>query len=114
MPATLTPTEIDVGAGEGTSDRKAPLFNVVLLDDDEHTYAYVIEMLMRLFLFGEASAYRHAVEVDTLGRTVVLTSELEQAQFACDQIHGFGRDPRMAISRGSMRAVVEPAADGTG
>jgi len=87
-----------------------PLYNVVLLDDDEHTYDYVIEMLQGLFLISEAQAFRHAVEVDTAGRTVVLTCELPQAEFARDQIHAYGSDWRMPNSKGSMSAIVEPAA----
>jgi ATP-dependent Clp protease adaptor protein ClpS len=87
-----------------------PLYNVVLLDDDEHTYDYVIEMLCRLFAFAEGQAYQKAVEVDSTGRTIVITCELEQAEFARDQIHGYGADPRMPQSKGSMSAVIEPAA----
>jgi len=87
-----------------------PLFHVVLLDDDEHTYDYVIEMLQKLFLFSQAKAFQHAVEVDTSGRTIVLTCELPQAEFARDQIHAYGADPRMPNSKGSMSAVIEPAA----
>jgi ATP-dependent Clp protease adaptor protein ClpS len=86
-----------------------PLYNVVLLDDDEHTYDYVIEMLTKLFLLSTADAFRHAVEVDTMGRTIVLTCELPQAEFARDQIHGYGADWRMAQSKGSMSAIIEPA-----
>ena len=90
-------------------ERRVPLYHVVLLDDDEHTYDYVIEMLQRLFLFSRAEAFRHAVEVDTVGRTIVITCELPQANFARDQIHAYGADPRMPNSKGSMSAVVEPA-----
>jgi len=86
-----------------------PLFNVVLLDDDEHTYDYVIEMLQKLFLFSRTKAFQHAVEVDTAGRTVLLTCELPQAEFARDQIHAFGVDWRMPQSKGSMSAIIEPA-----
>jgi len=46
-----------------------PLYHVVLLDDDVHTYDYVIEMLQKLFLLPVADAFRHAVEVDSTGRT---------------------------------------------
>ena len=49
------------------------LWNVVLLNDDDHTYDYVIEMLMRLFLKTADEAYRNAVEVDSTGRTIVMT-----------------------------------------
>lgn len=89
-----------------------PLFHVVLLDDDDHTYDYVIEMLQKIFCCSLDDAYRHAVEVDTTGRTIVITCELPQAEFARDQIHAYGPDRRMPRSHGSMRAVVEPAARG--
>jgi ATP-dependent Clp protease adaptor protein ClpS len=85
------------------------LFHVVLLDDDEHTYDYVVEMLQKLFFLGVETALRHAVEVDMTGRTVVITCERAEAEFGRDQIHAFGADPRMPKSKGSMSAVVEPA-----
>jgi ATP-dependent Clp protease adaptor protein ClpS len=89
-----------------------PLFRVVLLDDDDHTYDYVIEMLTKIFFFGWEQAFRHAEEVDRVGRTVLITCERPEAEYARDQIHGFGRDWRMARSKGSMSAVVEPVAPG--
>ncbi len=87
-----------------------PLYNVVLLDDDDHTYEYVIEMLGAIFLFPPEVAFKHAVEVDTTGRTVVMTCEREQAEFGRDQIMAYGADPRMPRSKGSMTAIVEPTA----
>jgi ATP-dependent Clp protease adaptor protein ClpS len=94
-----------------TSDQQdfTPLYHVVLLDDDDHTYDYVIEMLEKLFIFSREKAFRHAVEVDTCGRTVLLTLPLPEAEFARDQIHAYGPDWRMERSRGSMSAVIEPA-----
>jgi ATP-dependent Clp protease adaptor protein ClpS len=86
-----------------------PLYRVVLLDDNDHTYDYVIEMLQRIFIFSLEQAYRHAEEVDRRGRTVLITCELPEAEFARDQIHAYGRDPRLARSVGSMSAIVEPA-----
>jgi ATP-dependent Clp protease adaptor protein ClpS len=88
---------------------KTPLYHVVLLDDNDHTYDYVIEMLQRLFVFSVEQAFHHAQEVDTCGRTIVITCELPAAEFARDQILGYGRDPRLPRSKGSMSAVVEPA-----
>jgi ATP-dependent Clp protease adaptor protein ClpS len=90
-------------------DQKVPLYNIVLLDDDQHTYEYVVEMLQKLFACGETDAWTHAVEVDTTGRTIVMTCELAQAEFGRDQIHAYGADPRMPKSKGSMSAIVEPA-----
>ncbi|MBM3749276.1 MAG: ATP-dependent Clp protease adaptor ClpS, partial [Acidobacteria bacterium] len=48
--------------------------------------------------------------VDTTGRTIVITCELPQAEFARDQIQSYGPDPRLPQSKGSMRAIIEPAA----
>ncbi len=94
-----------------TTEREelVPLFHVVLLDDDDHTYDYVVEMLCNLFVLPAEVAFRHAVEVDTTGRTVVMTCERAQAEFGRDQIHAYGADPRMPRSKGSMRALIEPA-----
>jgi len=89
-----------------------PLYRVVLLDDDDHTYDYVIEMLQKIFVFSLDQAYRHAEEVDTCGRTVLITCELPEAEFARDQIHAYGPDWRLPRSKGSMSAIVEPAGCG--
>ena len=91
-------------------EQTPPLWNVVLLDDDAHTYDYVIEMLMRLFLKTATEAYQHAVEVDSTGRTIVMVCEKEAAEFARDQIQNYGADFRLARSAGSMSAILEPAA----
>jgi ATP-dependent Clp protease adaptor protein ClpS len=90
-------------------DRLVPLYRVVLLDDNDHTYDYVIEMLQKIFIFALEQAYRHAEEVDRCGRTVLITCELREAEYARDQIHAYGPDWRLPRSKGPMSAVVEPA-----
>ena len=93
------------------SQEHGRLFHVVLLDDDEHTYDYVIEMLQKLFFFPLDTAFQHAVEVDTKGRTIVITCALPEAEFGRDQIQGYGADPRMPESKGSMSAILVPASN---
>lgn len=90
-------------------EQLTPLYRVVLLDDNDHTYDYVIEMLQEIFIFSLEQAYRHAEEVDRSGRTVLITCELPAAEFARDQIHAYGPDWRLPRSMGSMSAVIEPA-----
>jgi ATP-dependent Clp protease adaptor protein ClpS len=87
--------------------RLVPLYRVVLLDDNDHSYDYVIEMLQKLFILTLDEAFRRAEEVDRCGRTVILTCELPQAEFARDQIHAYGPDPRIPRCKGSMSAIVE-------
>lgn len=89
--------------------RTAPMWHVVLLDDDDHTYDYVIEMLGRLFGHGLDQALRMAAEVDHSGRVVVATTHFERAEFKQHQIHAYGPDWRIEQCAGSMRATLEPA-----
>ena len=111
MPAVVTPRPaIAPGTETAERERATPLYRVVLLDDNDHTYDYVIEMLQTIFVFSVDKAYQHAEEVDRCGRTVLITCELPQAEFARDQIHAFGPDWRLPRSKGSMSAIVEPAA----
>jgi ATP-dependent Clp protease adaptor protein ClpS len=89
--------------------RLEPLYHVVLLDDDDHTYDYVIEMLGKLFGHSRETAFRMACEVDASGRVIVATLPLERAEVKRDQIHAYGADPRIPRCAGSMSAILEPA-----
>ncbi len=86
-----------------------PPYNVVLLDDDDHSYEYVILMLKRVFGHPVEKGYEMAQEVDATGRVVVATTNLEQAELKRDQIQAFGPDPLIPRCAGSMSATVEPA-----
>ena len=86
-----------------------PMYHVILLNDEDHTYDYVVEMLTKIFGFSETRAFSHAVEVDTKGTTILITCDLEKAEHKRDLIHAYGADWRLARSLGSMAAVVEPA-----
>jgi ATP-dependent Clp protease adaptor protein ClpS len=94
-----------------THRKKQPLYNVILLDDDDHTYEYVIGMLRKLFGHTAEYAYELASEVDQTGCVVLDTTTLERAELKRDQIHAFGRDWRIAHCQGSMTARIEPAGD---
>lgn len=90
-------------------NKSLPPYNVVLLDDDQHTYQYVIEMLGKLFGYPPERAYQMAKEVDATGRVIVRTTHKERAELNRDQIHAHGPDILMATSLGSMSAIIEPA-----
>jgi ATP-dependent Clp protease adaptor protein ClpS len=94
---------------EKQKTRLAPLYHVILYDDDKHTYEYVILMLMQLFGKSAEEGYKHAYEVDKTGRSIIVTTSLERAELKRDQIRAFGADPRIPNSPGSMYATVEKA-----
>lgn len=92
-----------------TATERPWLWNVVLLDDDHHTYEYVIEMMTRLFGHPVEKGFQIARQVDADGRAVCITTHREHAELKVDQVTGFGRDVRMSESVGSMTAILEPA-----
>ena len=106
----MTATEVETERSHATDrrPRRQPPYNVVLLDDDDHTYHYVIAMLQQLFAYPEERGYQLAREVDATGRVILLTTTLEHAELKRDQIHAFGPDRVMSRSKGSMSAVLEP------
>jgi ATP-dependent Clp protease adaptor protein ClpS len=89
--------------------RLMPLYHVVLLDDDDHTFEYVINMLQSLFGFPPEKGRRHAEEVNSAGRSILCTTSKERAELKRDQIHAFGPDHRIKQCKGSMSSIIEPA-----
>jgi len=87
-----------------------PMYNVVLFDDNDHSYDYVIEMLVALFGHSQETAYNMAREVDKKGRVIVDTTHKERAELKKDQIHSYGADWRIPHCSGSMSAKIEPVA----
>jgi ATP-dependent Clp protease adaptor protein ClpS len=85
------------------------LWRVVLLDDDDHSYEYVIEMMQKVFAFPFPKAYEIAKAVDAQGRAVCMVTHKEHAELKRDQIHSYGPDRRIEACCGAMSAIIEPA-----
>lgn len=103
-----TTTEREPRRADGEPKRPSQ-WNVVLLNDEEHTYEYVIRMLQELFRHTPEQAVKTAQTVDREGRAICLTTHREHAELKREQIHSFGRDPAMATCQGAMSSVIEPA-----
>src|SRR3989442_1312092 len=104
-----TATLPEVTTKEQEKVQRQPPYHVILLNDDDHTFEYVIRMLKELFGHQEELGFQMAKEVHTRGRVIVCTTSLERAELKRDQIHAFGADPFLERSKGSMSAVIEPA-----
>jgi ATP-dependent Clp protease adaptor protein ClpS len=88
--------------------KQQPRYHVVLWDDQNHTHAYVVVMLMQLFGHPPTKGFELAEEVDLRGRAIVLTTTREHAELKRDQIRAFGKDRLLEDSKGSMFASIEP------
>ena len=107
MSDTVVLPELDEETDQ--SVRHLPPYNVVLINDDDHTFDYVIRMLKQLFGHPETKGFQMAEEVHKSGRVIVLTTTKEHAELKQDQIHAFGPDPLLPRCKGSMTAEIEPA-----
>ena len=94
---------------ESRKDKKQPPYNVILHNDDDHSFDYVIRMLKELFAHPEEKGFQMAEEVHTKGKVIVCTTSLERAELKRDQIHAFGPDKGIPRCKGSMSASIEPA-----
>ncbi len=103
------PTQAPETESGGRSDLESH-WQVVLIDDDDHTYDYITEMLMDVFGHPPELAYRMACEVNIIKRVIVHVSSKTEAEQGCHRICSYGPDPRLSRSQGSMSAHIEPVA----
>ncbi|GAC1309112.1 MAG: ATP-dependent Clp protease adaptor ClpS [Isosphaeraceae bacterium] len=92
-----------------TSTRKQPPYHVIILNDEEHTFEYVIDLLRQLFAHPQEAAEILTWRIHNTGRAVVYTCHKEKAEFKRDQVLAGGADPRMKNSKGPLQCYIEPA-----
>ena len=109
MSDTTTLPEPKVRPKRKEKVRRQPPYNVILINDDDHSYDYVIRMLKQLFGHPETKGFLLAEQVDKTGRAIVCTTTKEHAELKQEQIHAFGPDPGIKRCKGSMTAEIEPA-----
>ncbi len=69
-----------------TKTRRQPPYNVIVLNDEEHTFEYVIELLTKLFGHSLTLAETLTWRIHNTGRAIVLTTHKELAELKCEQV----------------------------
>ena len=90
--------------------RRLPPYNVVILNDEEHTFPYVIELLIKLFRHDLPKAEELTWRIHTTGRAIVYTPTKSSPSSRRDQVIAYGADPRLEISKGPMRLLCRAGA----
>jgi ATP-dependent Clp protease adaptor protein ClpS len=99
----------EVVAKEKNKPKQQPRYHVVLWDDPNHTFEYVIRMMHELFGHPYEKGMEIAKVVDKSGRAICLTTTKEHAELKRDQIHAYGGDPLSSSQvKTSMKASIEP------
>jgi len=89
--------------------KRFPPYNVVILNDEDHSFPYVIELLVKLFGHPTPTAQVLTWRIHLRGRAIVYTTHKEVAEFKRDQVLAYGADPLSASSKGPLRCFIEPA-----
>ena len=108
-PVVVTQSSPKGKTESSSKTRRQPPYNVVVLNDEEHTFEYVIELLTKLFGHSLLLAEKLTWQIHNAGRAIVMTTHKELAELKCDQVLSYGPDPRMAKSKGPLGCYIEPA-----
>ena len=104
-----TSVGVAVAEEQETRTKKLPPYNVIILNDEEHTFEYVIELLTKLFAHSLTVAEALTWQIHNRGRAVVYTTHKEKAELKREQVVSYGADPRMKESKGPLGCYIEPA-----
>ena len=89
--------------------RRVPPYNVILANDDHHSFEFVIEVLRKALGFSEQRAFLLTQEAHTKGRAVVWTGPREVAELKAEQIESFHEIRGNGQKLGPLGVSIEPA-----
>jgi ATP-dependent Clp protease adaptor protein ClpS len=83
----------------GTETRLAPLYRVLIHNDDKTTMDFVIHVLKTVFAqLTEGTAIAVMLEAHHTGVALVCVETLEQAEFHVDQAHSLARGAKYPLT----------------
>jgi ATP-dependent Clp protease adaptor protein ClpS len=93
---------------EKSQVRRLPPYNVVLLNDDEHTEDFVVDVLFKVFGYTLERCVQLMLIAHTSGRSIVWTGSKEVAELKVEQIRTFHQH-RDGADIGPLGCDIEPA-----
>ena len=94
---------------EQTRTRRLPPYNVILENDDHHSFEFVVEVLQKAIGFDQQKAFHLTHEAHTSGRAIVWTGAKEVAELKVEQIRGFHEIRAGGRKLGPLSCTIEPA-----
>ncbi|HEY5314903.1 MAG TPA: ATP-dependent Clp protease adaptor ClpS [Pirellulales bacterium] len=97
----------------GTKPKRLPPYAVVVLNDDLHTFEYVIATFMKVFGYQQQRCFELARHIHLHGRGIVWSGPKEVAELKRDQILGAGPDfYAQKKVEGPLGVLIEPLPGG--
>ena len=97
---------------ETTKTRRVPPYNVILLNDDNHSMEFVIEVLCKALGYNVERSYQLMMQAHNSGRTIVWTGPKEVAELKAEQIRTFHEKRDDGRNFGPLGCEIEPAPGG--
>ncbi|MBV9124681.1 MAG: ATP-dependent Clp protease adaptor ClpS [Planctomycetes bacterium] len=98
---------------EDQKTRRVPPYNVILENDEVHSFEFVIGVLRQALGYSEERAFQLTQQAHTSGRAVVWTGPKEGAELKVDQIRTFHETRSPDGARlGPLGCTIEPAPGG--
>ena len=91
-PVVAPPEEKKKESPQKGKPQLLPPYAVVVLNDDEHTFQYVIDTFRKVFGYSMSKCLLLAMLIHTAGRAAVWTGPKEVAELKRDQIRSAGSD----------------------
>jgi ATP-dependent Clp protease adaptor protein ClpS len=76
----------------GARPKPQPPYAVVLFNDDEHSFEYVVGTLMKVFGYSQEKSFTLTLQVHCDGKGIVWSGSREVAELKGDQIRAAGPD----------------------
>jgi ATP-dependent Clp protease adaptor protein ClpS len=89
--------------------RRIPPYNVILENDDYHSFEFVMEVLQKALGCNQERAFLLTQQAHTTGRAVVWTGTKEVAELKHDQIRTFEEIRADGRKLGPLGCSIEPA-----
>lgn len=94
---------------EETKTRLLPPYNVVLANDDFHSFDFVVAVLRKVFGFQEERAHQLTLEAHKTGRSILWTGSKEVAELKVEQMSTHHEIHASGTKLGPLSTWIEPA-----
>jgi ATP-dependent Clp protease adaptor protein ClpS len=103
-------TQPETREEEATKTRRIPPYNVILHNDEHHSFEFVVDVLQKAMGFNEQHAFTLTHQAHCDGRAIVWTGPKEVAELKLEQLQSFHevRD-RDGANLGPLGVTIEPA-----
>jgi ATP-dependent Clp protease adaptor protein ClpS len=109
MSQQLPETMVRTKPRERTTTRRIPPYHVILLNDDYHSFEFVVEVLQKALGCNPEKAFQLTQQAHLQGRAVVWTGPKEVAELKAEQIQSFPEIRADGTKFGPLGCIIEPA-----